>query len=154
MRRGCAGHAVSVSATLRCEVFPADLDATVSFYVDVLGFELVGDQRGGESPYVALRRDQVLIGAAARPAVPDREQRRPPVGVELVLEVDELDVERARVSAAGWPVAEDSTTRPWGLRDFRLLDPDGYYWRITARERQPPTAGRGADAAGPGALAR
>jgi lactoylglutathione lyase len=23
--------------------------------------------------------------------------------------------------------------RPWGVRDFRLLDPDGYYLRITER---------------------
>jgi hypothetical protein len=28
---------------------------------------------------------------------------------------------------------EDVVTRPWGLRDCRLLDPDGYYWRITTR---------------------
>ncbi len=53
---------------------------------------------------------------------------------ELVLEVEDLDVDRARVDAAGWPVTEQITERPWGLRDFRLLDPDGYYWRIT----EPP----------------
>jgi len=58
-----------MAATLRCEIFPADLDATVGFYVSVLGFELVRDERD----------------------------------------------------------------RPWGLRDFRLLDPSGYYWRITGR---------------------
>jgi uncharacterized glyoxalase superfamily protein PhnB len=28
-------------------------------------------------------------------------------------------------------MTETLTARPWGLRDFRLLDPDGYYWRIT-----------------------
>lgn len=32
-----------------------------------------------------------------------------------------------------WPLHEDVVTRPWGLRDCRLLDPDGYYWRITTR---------------------
>ena len=73
----------------------------------------------------------VALGAAARPPILDQGSRRPPVGVELVLEVDDLDVDRARVDAAGWPVTEDITERPWGLRDFRLLDPDGYYWRIT-----------------------
>jgi len=35
-----------MAATLRCEIFPADLDATVGFYVSVLGFELVRDERG------------------------------------------------------------------------------------------------------------
>jgi len=35
--------------------------------------------------------------------------------------------------AAGWPLDEDLQDRPWGLRDFRILDPDGYYLRITNR---------------------
>jgi catechol 2,3-dioxygenase-like lactoylglutathione lyase family enzyme len=33
-----------MAAALRCEIFPADLDATVAFYVSVLGFELVRDE--------------------------------------------------------------------------------------------------------------
>ena len=122
-----------MAAALRCEIFPADLDATVAFYVSVLGFELVHDERDQPSAYVALARDTVLVGAAARPEVPDRGQRRPVTGVELVLEVDDLDEEYARVTAAGWPLAEDLAGRPWGLRDFRLLDPSGYYWRVTGR---------------------
>jgi len=32
---------------------------------------------------------------------------------------------------SGWPLAEDLQQRPWGLIDFRLHDPDGYYLRIT-----------------------
>jgi lactoylglutathione lyase len=122
-----------MAAALRCEIFPADLDATVAFYVSVLGFELVRDERDQPSAYVALVRDTVLVGAAARPEVPDRSQRRPVTGVELVLEVDDLDEEYARVTATGWPLAEDLGGRPWGLRDFRLLDPSGYYWRVTGR---------------------
>jgi lactoylglutathione lyase len=118
-------------AVLRCELFPADLDVTVAFYVGVLAFEVMRDERRTASPYVALGRGSVALGAAARPPVSDPGYRRPPVGVELVLEVDDLDVDRARVEAAGWRVTEEITKRPWGLRDFRLLDPDGYYWRIT-----------------------
>ena len=117
---------------MRCEIFPADLDATVQFYVEVLGFCLVRDERRAQSAYVALERGQVRVGAAARPEVGDREMRRPPLGVELVLEVDDLDAERRRAAAANWPVTEDVMVRPWGLRDFRLLDPSGYYWRITS----------------------
>ena len=118
-------------AGLRCEIFPADLDAAVDFYVRVLGFEVVRDERQAPSPYVALARGPVRVGAATRDAVSDQGQRRPPVGVELVLEVDDVDADRDQVHDAGWPVVEDMTLRPWGLRDFRVLDPDGYYWRIT-----------------------
>ena len=121
-----------MAESLRCEIFPADLDAA-AFYVDVLGFRLERDQRGSRLGYIALRRGDVRLGAAARPEVPDREPRRPPAGVELVLELDDVDADRARVAAAGRPVAEDMTGRPWGLRDFRVLDPSGCYWRITDR---------------------
>jgi hypothetical protein len=31
------------------------------------------------------------------------------------------------------PLAEDLQERPWGLTDFRILDPAGYYLRITGR---------------------
>jgi len=113
-----------MTATLRCEIFPSDLDATIAFYSSVLGFDLVRDDRGSASPYVALARGAVLIGAAARPEIAGRSQRRPVVGVELVLEVDDLEADRARVAAAGWLIEEDVSDRPWGLRDFgpeRLL---------------------------------
>ena len=92
-------------ATLRCEIFPADLDATAAFYVDVLAFEIVRDERDRQAPYLALRRGDVHLGAAQRAAVADEQQRRPPVGVELVLEVDDLEADRARVAAPGgrWP---------------------------------------------------
>ena len=122
-----------MSATLRCEIFPSDLDATVDFYERVLGFRLAKDERTADHPYVALERGEVRLGAAARNEVPDTEQRRPPTGVELVLEVDDLEADRQRVARSGWPVVEDITERPWGLSDFRLLDPSGYYWRITTR---------------------
>jgi len=53
--------------------------------------------------------------------------------VELVLEVDDVEAELDRVRSRGWPIEEELTVRPWGLRDFRLLDPNGYYLRITQR---------------------
>jgi lactoylglutathione lyase len=122
-----------MAATVRCEIFPADLDVTADFYVNVLGFRVSGDERDSDAPYLKLERDQIRLGAAQRSRPSERGARRPPVGVELVLEVDDLTVERERVASAGWPVTDEVATRPWGLRDFRLLDPDGYYWRITTR---------------------
>jgi peptide/nickel transport system permease protein len=37
--------------------------------------------------------------------------------------------------AEGWPLDEDLREVPWGLRDFRILDPAGYYLRVTDRGR-------------------
>jgi lactoylglutathione lyase len=122
-----------VPMTWRFEIFPADLNATVDFYTRVLGVSLVKDQRHEVYPYVALERDAVRIGAAARVDQGTREHRQPPTGVELVFEVDDLDTEHDRVVASGWPLTEDLQQRPWGLRDFRILDPSGHYLRMTGR---------------------
>jgi predicted enzyme related to lactoylglutathione lyase len=131
-----------VPASLRCEIFPPDLDATVDFYTHVLGFNIARDERTAKRPYVAFERGTVKLGAAERKDPHDREHRRPPTGVELVLEVDSLEAERERVAQAGWAVVEDITARPWGLSDFRLLDPSGYYWRITEASSTPRTPSR------------
>lgn len=124
-----------MTASLRCEIFPSDLEATARFYTEVLGFRITRDGRQEGIRYLALERGTVQLGAAYRPAPPQRGSRRPPIGVELVLEVEDLRAERGRVAEAGWPVEEEITERPWGLQDFRLLDPDGYYWRLTTRAK-------------------
>jgi len=115
---------------LRCELFPQDLDASVDFYLDVLGFELERDERAA-SGYVSLRLGDIVVGLLRAWSAAEPEHRKPPVGVELVLVVDDVVAARDRVRARAWPIAEDLERRPWGLTDFRLLDPDGYYLRIT-----------------------
>jgi len=123
--------------TLRFEIFPRDLDTAVDFYVRVLGFRVTKDERDDPEAYVAMQRGSVQVGALLQHEVPRYPaDRRPPVGVELVLEVDDVTAERNRVVTAGWPLEEDLQHRSWGLTDFRILDPAGYYLRITDRARQ------------------
>jgi lactoylglutathione lyase len=99
----------------------------------VLGFVVLKDQRDVPAAYVYLGRGGVRVGALREDAPADHAARRPPSGVELVLEVDDIGAERDRVVAAGWPLDENLQHRSWGLTDFRILDPDGYYLRITDR---------------------
>ena len=54
--------------TLRCDIFPADLDATAAFYTEVLGFTLDRDERS--EGYLALHRDTVRLGARQNPPAP------------------------------------------------------------------------------------
>jgi len=128
-----------MGATVRFELF-GDLDGMVEFYTRVLGFSLLREDRAHD--YVYLGRDAVRIGllppAALGGADPSAHAlRRPPNGVEIVLEVDDVRGEFARVRASGWPVDAPLTERPWGLTDFRLLDPSGYYLRVTDRSGGP-----------------
>jgi uncharacterized glyoxalase superfamily protein PhnB len=59
---------------------------------------------------------------------------RPGRGVEIVLEVDDVDTVYQHVRSEGWPRSAELRRQPWGLTDFRLLNPDGYYWRVTSRD--------------------
>jgi predicted enzyme related to lactoylglutathione lyase len=120
--------------TLRIEIFPADLDEFVDFYVRVLRFQIDTDRRHtSDAPYAAVRRGATRIGALRAWRSVDPSVRALPQGVEIVLEVDDLEAEERAVLDAGWPVAEQISRRPWGLWDFRVLDPDGHYLRITTR---------------------
>ena len=123
---------------LRLELFVEDMGESVSFYRRVLGFEVVREEPGD---YASLRSGDVMLGIGPVAKLPETggyftrsiaSQRRG-LGVEIVMEVDDLSVAHRRVLASGHPVFEPPQQRPWGLRDFRIVDPDSYYLRITSR---------------------
>jgi lactoylglutathione lyase len=119
------------------ELFVDDLDASVDFYTRVLGF---GVPRRSED-YVVVRRGLVVLGLGPVAKLPERgtgagfTQQRLAVdkgaGVEIVLELDTVDELIALHDQARDAVVEPLQLRPWGLRDFRVVDPDGYYLRLT-----------------------
>jgi len=121
---------------LRLELFVEDIDTSIGFYAG-LGFAV--ERR--EHDYASLRWGEAILGlgpiAKLPPSGPgpgftqERVATSRGAGVEIVLEVDDLETALAAVRAAGHPVADEPRDRPWGLRDFRLTDPDGYYLRLT-----------------------
>jgi lactoylglutathione lyase len=126
----------TMTMSLRIEVFAADVETSGQFYRRVLAFdELSRQQTDGSTHYLWMGRGSARIGIGAGDSAVDPAIRHWPRGTEIVLEVDDLDAEFARVQATGWPIAAGVRSQPWGLRDFRLHDPDGYYLRITSRGR-------------------
>jgi catechol 2,3-dioxygenase-like lactoylglutathione lyase family enzyme len=123
---------------LRIELFVEDLDTSIGFYAS-LGFAV--DRH--EHDYASLRWGDAVIGLGPTAKLPltgpgpgftqDSVTTAHGAGVEIVLEVPDLDVAFAAARSAGHPIAEPPADQPWGLRDFRLTDPDGYYIRITGR---------------------
>jgi lactoylglutathione lyase len=126
---------------LRLELFVEDMGESISFYRRVLGFEVVREEPGD---YASLRSGYIRLGIGPIAKLPETggyftrsiaSQRRG-LGVEIVMEVDDLSVAHRRVLASGYPVFESPQQRPWGLWDFRIVDPDGYYVRIGSRAQE------------------
>jgi catechol 2,3-dioxygenase-like lactoylglutathione lyase family enzyme len=120
---------------LRMELFVHDMDVAIHFYCGVLGFLLVRQDEG----YASVRSGNVVIGLGPVAKLPETEgyftrERLAAdrgLGVEIVLEVDDIVGFHDRIRSAGYPIFEALQERPWGLTDFRIVDPDGYYLRLT-----------------------
>ena len=128
---------------LRLELYVDDIERSVAFYTNALGFN------AGPSEYPTYRpierRGMRLALQTISQLAPDHPLVRgaPGVprglGVEIVLEVDDLEELHGRLAGLGLDVSP-LKTQDWGLRDFRVLDPDGYYLRITTLPPGLPAA--------------
>ena len=128
---------IEQNMTFRFELFVDDLPASIDFYQQVLGFK-IGEQHSDK--FTPITNGNVRIGLNLRSvlrvdhpiqAVAGERLGR---GVEIVLEVDDVAAMYANVLSQNWPLAAELQQRPWGLTDFRVVDPSGYYLRISSRE--------------------
>jgi catechol 2,3-dioxygenase-like lactoylglutathione lyase family enzyme len=118
------------------ELFVGDPGSSARFYA-ALGFAAVHRKEDG---YTTLRNGEVVIALSPLPSwLPLRWLgflRRPPLGTEIVLYPDRIEERHAELASAGYAPGP-IRLQPWGLRDFRITDPDGYYLRITEGEPVP-----------------
>lgn len=124
--------------TFRLELFVDDMAASIDFYSRVLGFTLGEQHADGYTPMI---NGDVYLSLNLRANLPDDHPIQTIVGervgrgIELVMEVNDIKAMHKRVRSANWPLSGELQHQTWGLTDFRVLDPDGYYWRITTREK-------------------
>jgi catechol 2,3-dioxygenase-like lactoylglutathione lyase family enzyme len=122
--------------TLRLELFVNDLPASIDFYHRVLGFEIGSKNSDGYTP---ITKGNVHLGLNLRSNLPDNHpihslaNERSGRGIEIVLEVNDIEEVYEHIITQNWPLSDQLQYQPWGLKDFRVLDPDGYYLRITSR---------------------
>ena len=124
--------------SVRLELFVQDLDRTIAFYTSVLRFAV---QRR-EDHYASLLSGSFYLGLGLLDDLAANNRhyftgaklsRDRGVGVEIVLEVDDVQAAFKHVQASGHPIESLLQVQNWGLTDFRIADPDGYYLRITSR---------------------
>jgi len=96
-----------------------DMGASVSYYRDVLGFD-VTFQYGEPTYYTCLCRDEVALHLNASPHT-----RRLPGSGTLCVFVRDVDSLHAELVARGAKPVSAPQTYDYGMRDFDVLDPDG-----------------------------
>ena len=106
----------------RLLVHPADLEASLHFYDEVLGLararEFGRDGRITGVVYFAGGGFVEVSGSGGTGGVADGSAR-------LWLQVRDVDAEHAAVRSRGAEVVAAPETMPWGLRECWLVDPDG-----------------------------
>ncbi|RWZ58593.1 glyoxalase [Halobacillus fulvus] len=120
---------------LRLELFVQDIEESVRFYERVLGFVA---PYGVNKEYTSITNGEVTLGLGKMVKLEETHPLKAGVqeakgkGVEIVLQVEDLQATYERVRSTGYEIETELGDRPWGLADFRLIDPDGYYIRISS----------------------
>jgi uncharacterized glyoxalase superfamily protein PhnB len=109
----------------------ADIDASVRFYTEILGFDvgftLPGDD--GKLIHASVQRGDgyLMFGRIDSSNLHDQS----PLGRGVVLyatvaDNEDIDAYFQRVRDAGATVVQEPTDQFWGHRDWGITDPDGY----------------------------
>jgi len=106
---------------LRPMLWTEDLDGTVAFYTDILGFSL--DARNDEWGWASLSRDDVAV-MAARPNEHTAYERIGFTG-SFYFTTDDVESSWQQLKDKA-RVCYDIETFPWGMREFAVYDNNGY----------------------------
>ncbi len=102
-------------------VFPvADVDAALAYYRDALGFSLEGRHPDGSGDIVF---GSVLCGGAN---FYFRKSSAPIPAINCMVFADEVDEFCATLRAKGVRILEEPEDKPWGYRQFTLVDINGH----------------------------
>lgn len=121
----------------RLELFVRDLKKSVNFYENILGLKLAA--RSETAARFDLEEGSLMLSDQSILSEDhyfgsEQLKHRKGVGVELVIMVSDIEERYERVLTKQYFIYEKLKKQPWGMTDFRLLDPDGYYIRVTSTQ--------------------
>jgi lactoylglutathione lyase len=122
-----------VATKLAASLTVNDLATSLAWYRDVLGFVVTQEhQRDGKLAAISLAAGdvQLLIGQDDFAKGRDRVKG---LGFSLQLTTTQnIDGVAARIKAHGGRLESEPMDLPWGVRAFRLVDPDGFRFVISS----------------------
>ena len=120
------------------ELFVSDVDASIAFY-ERLGFAVArAEPEGGDKHYFAV----IVMGVAefmlAHQQMWGADLGERGGGIQVRVMVEDVDAAYARAKASGGRIRMEVGDRDYGLRDFQVLDPDGFCIRFASRLKGSP----------------
>ena len=109
------------------EFFVRDIERSVAFYTERLGFTVLRQEP--DFAVVALGKSHVLLAAEAHTSRQWLDAGPRGVGLNVRIMVDDDAVYR-RAQAGGVPITQEIASRSYGLRDFIIVDPNGFMLRF------------------------
>lgn len=103
-----------------------DLPAHLKSFEKTAGFRVI--RQDGNFVIMQSQRGELLLNGIGDKR--DKPVPRVP-GVEIGIVVADLDKAHAAAKESDWRIDSGIVKQSWGVRDFRVLSPDGYYLRIT-----------------------
>jgi len=135
-----------MSYTIDASMLPhTDPEATLSFYRDILGFEVRNDVGYQGMHWITVGpagqpdTSVVLYPPQATPGITEDEQRMiaemmaKGTFASLNLATDDVDATFDELQARGAEVVQEPTDQPYGVRDCAVRDPAGNLIRIKQR---------------------
>jgi len=105
----------------------SDIEKSLAFYRDVLGFTLKERwEQDGVLHGVEMVAGSVTFWLGQDDWKKGRDRAKGQGFRMYCGTSQDVDVLAERIKAAGGTLTEEPTSRPWGGRDFALLDPDGF----------------------------
>lgn len=122
---------MSAAALIASSLSPAltvnDLQRSIRFYTDGLGFEIVQrHERDGTLQYVAMQAGEGRLGIGQDDFAKGRDRAKG-VGMRIWITItQDINALADRAKAAGITLDDGPQITPWGSSAFSVTDPDGF----------------------------
>ena len=120
------------------ELFVPDVEASVRFYTEKLGFAVLRMDRaslGGREQvsFAAIAMGRAVLFVAHERLYGEALTAQRGAGIDVRIMVDDVDAMFRRSTDNDVTIVHDIGDRPYGLRDFIIRDPDGFRLRFATR---------------------